>query len=527
MNKQQCTMAVVGLMALAVLCPWASVAQAPAAPAPSPKIFTEIRFTDADTGRGIPLVELETMNFIKYVSDNEGRVAFYEPGLMEREIFFNVHCHGYDIPKDGLGIAGIKVKTQPGKVSTIKLKRINLAERLVRLTGEGRYRDSILLGHPVPPHGHRQLGHVAGQDSIQTAIYQKKIFCFWGDTLRMEYPLGLFRMAGATLPMNDPDDPQNDPAHGLPYQYFVDQTGFARNMIPIPDRPEGVVWVTGFVVVPDDKGVEKMAAWYSRRKSLETELDQGLCVYNDEKQIFESIKILPPGETWRHPNGHPISIEEDGKKWLLFGSPNPNVRVPATLKDLLDAEKYEAFTCLKEIAPGKAGDPELDASGQPIWRWQKSLPPIDSKTEYQLMKRKKIKPEHARFCPADVHVQSERMLIHSCSVRWNPYRHRYVMILEQFGGKTSFIGEVWYAEAKSPLGPFVKAVKVVTHNRYSFYNVCHHAFLDRDGGRVIHFEGTYTSDFSGNQERTPRYNYNQMLYRLDLSHPEVRAVYAD
>ena len=46
--------------------------------------------------------------------------------------------------------------------------------------------------------------------------------------------------------------------------------------------------------------------------------------------------------------------------------------------------------------------------------------------------------------------------------------------------------------------------------------VCHHAFLDRDGGRVIHFEGTYTNDFKGNPWKTPRYNYNQVLYRLDL-----------
>ena len=39
----------------------------------------------------------------------------------------------------------------------------------------------------------------------------------------------------------------------------------------------------------------------------------------------------------------------------------------------------------------------------------------------------------------------------------------------------------------------------------------------RDNGQLIHFEGTYTNDFSGNPEKTPRYNYNQMLYRLDLT----------
>jgi hypothetical protein len=97
-----------------------------------------------------------------------------------------------------------------------------------------------------------------------------------------------------------------------------------------------------------------------------------------------------------------------------------------------------------------------------------------------------------------------------------------LLVACQIGGKPSFLGEVWYAEAKHPTGPFQKAVRVVTHDRQTFYNVCHHGFLDRDGGRLIHFEGTYTSEFSGNHERTPRYNYNQILYRLDLDAPALR-----
>ena len=63
---------------------------------------------------------------------------------------------------------------------------------------------------------------------------------------------------------------------------------------------------------------------------------------------------------------------------------------------------------------------------------------------------------------------------------------------------------------------------MATHDKQTFYNVCHHDFLDRDDGRTIHFEGTYTSDFSNNPHRTPRYNYNQVLYRLDLDHPALR-----
>jgi hypothetical protein len=47
-----------------------------------------------------------------------------------------------------------------------------------------------------------------------------------------------------------------------------------------------------------------------------------------------------------------------------------------------------------------------------------------------------------------------------------------------------------------------------------------HPFLD--SGRHIYLEGTYTNDFSGNQHRTPRYNYNQVLYRLNLDDGKLR-----
>ncbi len=60
---------------------------------------------------------------------------------------------------------------------------------------------------------------------------------------------------------------------------------------------------------------------------------------------------------------------------------------------------------------------------------------------------------------------------------------------------------------------------IFTHDRYSFYNLEHHEFLDKDGWRTIYIEGPYTSEFSVNSNPTPRYNYNQMLYRHDLADP--------
>jgi hypothetical protein len=490
--------------------------------------WAEIRVTDAATGRGVPLVELETVNGLRYVTDNAGRVAFGEPGLLGREVYFAVRSHGYEVKKDGFGFPGVRLTPKAGAVSEVKLTRRNVAERLCRLTGEGRYRDTLLLGHepPLPESAHP--GQVAGQDSVQAAVYRDKVYWFWGDTQRMSYPLGLFRMAGATTPVPDPKDPKSDPAAGLALDYFVDpKTGFARAMMPLPERPEGVVWVSAVFVVPDEKGTGRLVGHYSRRKGLQGEFEQGIAVFNDEKAIFEPAKQLPLAETWRRPAGHPIVREEGGKTWLMFGSPTPNVRVPATLPDVLDPAKYEAFTCAKAGPDGKPSGPELDADGRPVWRWQRELPPVDSKAEHDWVKAGKLKPEHARFCPADASDAASRVILHSGSVRWNAHRKRWVLVAGQIGGKPSLLGEVWYAEAKEPTGPFAKAVRVVTHDRMTFYNVCHHAFLDRDGGRVIHFEGTYTNDFSGNPDRTPRYNYNQVLYRLDLDAAALRPAFVD
>lgn len=94
------------------------------------------------------------------------------------------------------------------------------------------------------------------------------------------------------------------------------------------------------------------------------------------------------------------------------------------------------------------------------------------------------------------------------------------MIFTQYGGESSLLGEVWYSESPSPTGPWTTAKKIATHHQYSFYNPkIHPEFSDPDG-KVLYFEGTYTTSFSGNPSPTPRYEYNQILYRLDLKRLE-------
>ena len=68
----------------------------------------------------------------------------------------------------------------------------------------------------------------------------------------------------------------------------------------------------------------------------------------------------------------------------------------------------------------------------------------------------------------------------------------------------------------------LQAKRIVTHDHYSFYNPAQLPFFDEADGRFIYFEGTYSQTFSGNDQPTPLYDYNQMLYRLDLAEPRLR-----
>jgi len=458
------------------------------------------------------------VNHGKYVTDSAGRAAVDEPGLENEIVFFYVRSHGYEYPKDGFGMAGARTKLVPGGREVLKIKRLNIAERLYRNTGAGIYRDSILLGHKAPIDQPVLNAKVMGQDSIQRVVYRGKIFWFWGDTLQAAYPLGNFRMGGATSEL------RSNPDHGVNLKYFVREDGFAKEMFPI--EPKGdLIWADGFLVVPDSTGRERMIAHYIRLKGLGSRtLGRGLAAYNDEKNEFEELKKLDVEEKWRFPHGHPITTTNDGVRYFQFGQNAPNVRVPATYEALQDSGRYEAFTCIADGGSVKTNEVKLlrDGSGNLVYRWTKNAPPTGAKEERDFIAAGLMKAEEARFRPVDVE-SGKAVQLHAGSVCWNDWRKKWILICSEIYG-TSMLGEIWYSEADQPTGPWKKARKIVTHNKYSFYNPAQHPFFDQDGGRVIYFEGTYTAEFSGNDSPTARYNYNQIMYRLDLADPRLKAV---
>ncbi|HUT95832.1 MAG TPA: hypothetical protein VMY37_40645, partial [Thermoguttaceae bacterium] len=494
---------------LAVLALALAAGQAP----PAGRYF-QIEVVDAETGRGVPLVELRTVNNIRYYTDSGGIVAFDEPGLMGRRVFFYVESHGYEYPEDGFGFRGKALDVTPGGAAQLKIKRINVAERLYRVTGAGTYRDSLLTGHPVPIREPVLNGQVLGSDSVLSAVYQGKIHWFWGDTNRPGYPLGNFHVPGATSLL--PDQGGLDPEVGVDLEYFVDAKGFAKETARVPG--EGPTWLDGLTVLGDSAGRERLFARYVKvRKPMEV-YEQGLVEFNAQKRAFE--KVVEIGmDAPAVPEGHPLGHTVDGVEYVYFANPFPLVRVRADPEHFQDPASYEAFTCLRDGT--RLDDVQLDRNpgGKLRYGWKKNTPPIRLNDQMKLVKQGRLTQEEAlpHLCDVD---KGKPIAAHRGSVYWNDYRRRWVMIAtETFGD--SMLGEVWYAEADAPEGPWGYARKIVTHQKYSFYNPKQHPMFDKAGGRIVFFEGTYTNTFSGNPDQTPRYNYNQVMYKLDLADPRL------
>ncbi|HEX7011049.1 MAG TPA: hypothetical protein VF184_13785 [Phycisphaeraceae bacterium] len=475
-----------------------------------------IEVVDAQTGRGVPMVELRTVNGIRLFTDSAGLVAFDEPGLMDRDVFFHVSSHGYEFPADGFGFRGKALHTTPGGQARLQVHRLNIAQRLYRITGQGIYRDSLRLGRSVPIEQPALNGRVLGQDSTQAVVYRDRIYWLWGDTQRESYPLGLFKTSGATSEL--PGRGGLDPSVGVNLHYFVDEKGFSRPMAPL--EGEGLIWLDALMVLPDETGRQRMIAHYSRMKSLEQRLEHGLVVFDDAQQTFRKL-VKFPDDAAAYPRGHALSVTVDGQPYIYFASPYPLIRVPARWADVQNPTRYEAFTC---VAPGQAYEGkntrlDRDEHGRLCWSWKANAAYMDAMRQRELIQAGAMSADEAWLNTRDVE-SGEPVLLHSGSVRWNAYRQAWVMIAVQIEG-SSMLGEVWFAQANQPEGPWPWARKVVSHDRYSFYNPVHHAFFDQEGGRVIYFEGTYSAAFSGAPAPTPRYDYNQIMYRLDLADPRL------
>ena len=479
---------------------------------PPPSAWFAIRVVDEETGRGIPLVELETVNHLRFYTDSNGTAAFHEPGLMERQIFFHVHSHGYEYPKDDFGYRGVRLKTTPGSEAVLKLKRLNIAERLYRVTGAGIYRDSRLLGRSAPIKRPLLNGLVFGSDSVVTAVYRGKLHWFWGDTNRPSYPLGNFHVPFATSLL--PGGGGLDPGLGVNLTYAVGQNGFAKETAKMPGK--GPTWIDGLVVLPDENRQSRLLAQYVKIKAPLAVYERGVVQFDDERQQF-GHRAMFPKDAPLYPHGHPfLHRAGDGHEYVYFAGGMPLVRVRANVAGYLDPTQYETYTFLQ---PGTGSGVQRNPDGSLKFEWRAGQPKMDHKQVNKLIADKKITAGESPVHLIDIETGKPVLTQHG-SVYWNDHRQRWVMVISQSFG-SSMLGEIWFAEAARPEGPWFYARKIVTHDDYSFYNPKQHPYFAKDGGRTLFFEATYTSTFSGNKHPTPLYDYNQVMYRLQLDDPRL------
>jgi hypothetical protein len=428
-----------------------------------------IEVVEKGSGWPVPLIELRTTDLQRFVTDNAGVIAFDSPELMGRETWFDVIGHGYEIPKDGFGYRGVRLKPEPGKTLRVEVTRTSIARSLGRATGGGLFAESQKLGGEPD---WTESG-VLGCDTVQTAVHRGKMFWFWGDTTLANYPLGIFNCSGATSEIQPLA--KFEPPLRMPFDYFTDGKGNPRGTAQMAG--DGPTWISGCVSVPDSNGAPRLVCTYAKIRGFLEPYQTGLCVWNDAAEKFERLRVLwnksaatpkPPPS----PDGHAVFWkDENGKDWVLFGDPLPTLRCPAKFEAWQDSSTWEMLVPQKNFISASDGKPVVPHAG---------------------------------------------------SIAWNSRRGRWITVFVENHGQPSDLGEVWYAEAAAPTGPWGNAVKILSHENYSFYNPCLHPEFTASNSPVAIFEGTYSQTFADHPQPTPRYDYNQMVYRLDLDDARLR-----
>ena len=421
-----------------------------------------IAVVEKGTGWPVPLVELETVHGVKFVTDNAGVIAFDLPEAMGRETWFGVRGFGYGVPRDGFGFAGVRLTPTPGGSLSIEVERTIVARRLGRITGAGIFGERQKLGQDRD----WEESGIVGCDSVQTAVIAGRLFWAWGDTSLAHYPLGIFDGTAARTPPRPLD--RFEPPIRLAFDYHRDVARRPKAIAPMAG--DGPTWLTGLATVRDESATERLVATFLKIKPPLETVAVGLCAWNEATERFTPVTTLwsrsgdnqqPPPT----PSGHAAAwTDADGRDWLLFGNPFPALRCRATFAAWSDPTAWEVLAPPRRVRSAEGGE---------------------------------IEP-------------------HSGSIAWNEWRGRWVAVFMQKFGKPSAFGELWYCEADDPLGPWGPAVKIVSHENYTFYNPKIHAEWSTGDSPILVFEATFTRQFADAPAPVARHDYNQVLYRLDL-----------
>jgi hypothetical protein len=477
-----------------------------AGPVPRPADCFALRFVDGANMRGVPLVKVIPGAGDAQWSDSQGMVAVCDPDVVGRSIVFTVTSDGYAPPSGST----VTLSATAGSKATVMLARRYAGERLYRVTGQGIYRDSVLLGLTTPTAAPNINGLVMGQDTPSTFVYGGKLYWLWQDTDRAAYPLGNFDTSGATSLL--PGAGGLSPDLGANATYFVDAKGFSRGMVDTSADPMTAsasaagIWLGQIVNVFDATGAPQIFGTYYANTSPSW---SALAKLDPSRQTFTFVADYPKGAPI--PGGRSMVVRDPtGASYAYWTNP---LRFPATSNGVQDLAGYEVYSA---YGPHGATTLAKNVDGTLSYAW---TPGATAVTQAAL---KSLSIDAAQGLDGhltDLDAGTNVAVAHQSSM-WNDSRKRFSAVVQQQFG-TSLLGETWYVEGDTPLGPWVYARKVVTHDDgYTFYNPDIVPYFSEAGGRVLFFDATYTNSYTS-LAPTPRYNYNEIMYRLDLDDPRL------
>lgn len=455
-----------------------------------------IHIVDEASGRGVPLVTLETTDGTRFITDSAGWVAFDEPGVVGKRLFFKVAAPGYAVPGNALGLPGSVLDTRRGGTAEIKVMRASIAEWMYRTTGAGIYRDASRLGVEVPLPRPNLNGDIVRHGAVQAAVFHDRVLWTWREATGLATPRAVPHAVGAFSDL--PAKGGLDPVLGVHFDYVgAPANGPAGALLHMTEA--GAVRLDGLLTARDRDGAEHLLAHYTREDPAGRMAEHGIAEFNTTGRVFEPVMQLGEEFAWQCPHGHAVRVKEEGVEHFYFGDPFLVTRVPASYEDVLNPSKYESLVADKE-------------TGAPVWRCG-GEPPLTQNAEAASLAEKGGTKARSLLRVTDV-ADGRSVLVNGGTVRWNAWRKRWVMIASGTAGEAVAPSALWYAESLHARGPWKHAVRIADDSSHALEQACHHEFFDQDGGRLIYFEALLAP--AAGVGATPRYDGNQMMFRLDL-----------
>jgi hypothetical protein len=337
--------------------------------------YFRIKFVDAHTRRGIPMVLARSSHYLEQYSDSAGNIAFLEPGMMNRPVWFSILTDGYNFSASDQPASshahqalfpydsGVTLTTTPGTTATVLLNRTQIAERVYRLTGAGLYRDTLLTqdlseipASAAPRASEDTHSGSTAQDSLQIAIFKRKVLWLFGDTACAQssreancFGSGMFSVgAHSCVPggagcADKPDEPPS-------LQYYGNSTVFPPRphpMAPIAPLNQNT-WVSAFVTIdPGTPSESLFGHYYKNPGDGQGSGSEGIARWDETRSQLVQQAVWPPGLPSGLEGAHTIQLLSPADCTLgyaYFVNGAVSLRVRATAQAVSNPHAYERLS---------------------------------------------------------------------------------------------------------------------------------------------------------------------------------------